>query len=399
MQYGVFCHQGMNINLKFSSKLRMNLRRWGIITLLTVSGATASYAGDVGTSAAQFLELGVGPRALAMGDAQVGLANDVYATYWNPAGLARLESQEAGFFANQYLQNITEEYAAYAYPHPKLGTFAGSVTYFNVGQFQGYDAGGAPNGNVGASDAAFGFSYAHSLLHDPRLGSDISLGFTGKYIQERLDTVTARAFATDLGVLFKPGLQWAGLLEGWKAGLAIRNIGSALKYDAESFPLPRRLDAGLSYTGHILGEDFTWAIDGRKPQNGKQSLGTGLEVWALQSFALRIGYSNQGDLGNGLRMGAGIKFKTIQVDYAFAPAGNLGNVNYVSLTLRFKPPQPDPRYLSQKRYEKGMKEFKQRHYTDALVDFNKSLELDASHPEALRMMKKTYEQIKVIAPE
>jgi len=366
---------------------------------LVVLGLGQAFASVPGTTAANFLKLGIGPRAIAMGNAQVGLANDVYATYWNPAGLARLESFEAGFVQNQYLQNISEQYLAVAYPHPKLGTLAASLSYLNTGTFAGYDAAGNSIGNVGADDMAAAISYAHSIYHDPRLGTDVSLGLTGRMIRERLDTVSARAYATDAGILIKPGLQWGGLLEGWKAGLTVRNLGTSLQYDTEAFPLPRSLDAGVSYTGTFLGEDVVATMDGRQPNDGRQTYGTGLEVTTFQSFILRVGYDSEGDLSNGLRLGAGLKFKTIEVDYAFASEGSLGNTSYIGLTYRFRNIPPDPKVLSEKSYEKAMKEYKNRRFPEALVDLNKSLELDPSHPDALRMMKKTYEQIKIIAPE
>jgi hypothetical protein len=329
----------------------------------------------------------------------VGLADDVYATYWNPAGLARLESFEAGFAQNQYLENISEQYLAFAYPHPRFGTFAGSLSYLNTGTFPGYDAAGNSIGNVGASDMAGGLSYARSLYRDRRMGTEVSVGFTGRLIQERLDTVTARAYAADAGILIKPGLQGGGLLEGWKAGLTIRNLGTSLQYDTEAFPLPRSLDAGVSYTGNIHGQDAVFAMDGRQPNDGRQTFGSGLEVTTFQTLILRVGYDSEGDLGNGLRLGAGLKFKTIQVDYAFASAGALGNTSYIGLTYRFSNVTPDPKVLSEKSYQKAVKEYKNRRFPEALVDLNKALELDPSHPDALQMMKKTYEQIKIIAPE
>src|SRR5258706_9290794 len=235
------------------------MKRLGAISLVFL-GLGPSFASDPGTTAANFLRLGIGPRAVAMGNAQVGLANDVYATYWNPAGLARLESFEAGFAQNQYVENISEQYLAFAYPHPSLGTFAGSLTYLNVGTFPGYDAAGTSIGNVGANDMAAGLSYARTLYRDRRLGTEVSVGLTGKMIQERLDTGTARAYAAAAGILIRPGLQSEGLLEGWKAGLTIRNIGTSFQYDTNASPLPRRLDAGVSYTGNILDEDVTFTM-------------------------------------------------------------------------------------------------------------------------------------------
>ena len=41
-----------------------------------------------GITTAQFLKIGVGARASAMGEAFTAVANDASALYWNPAGLA-----------------------------------------------------------------------------------------------------------------------------------------------------------------------------------------------------------------------------------------------------------------------------------------------------------------------
>src|SRR5438552_2374769 len=135
------------------------MKRLVLFTCLGV-GIGSAQAADPGTTSANFLKLGIGPRATAMGEAQVGLANDVYATYWNPAGLAQLQNPEAGFVHTQYIQDIQSDYAAYAHPTAKLGTLAGSITYLNIGKFNSFDAAGQPTGQVGANDAALAFSYA-----------------------------------------------------------------------------------------------------------------------------------------------------------------------------------------------------------------------------------------------
>src|SRR5215470_1025125 len=116
-------------------------------------GFATAQAADPGTTAANFLKMGIGPRAVAMGEAQVGLADDVYAAYWNPAGLAQIQNREVGFVQTEYFQDIHSQYAAYAHPTDTLGTFAGSFTYLNIGKFDSFDASGQPTGQVGASDA------------------------------------------------------------------------------------------------------------------------------------------------------------------------------------------------------------------------------------------------------
>lgn len=46
--------------------------------------------GGPGTTGAVELKIPVGPRAIAMGEAFVAVANDANAIYWNPAGLMQL---------------------------------------------------------------------------------------------------------------------------------------------------------------------------------------------------------------------------------------------------------------------------------------------------------------------
>jgi tetratricopeptide (TPR) repeat protein len=370
-----------------------------IFLLLVIRMAAPLSAADTGTTAANFLKLGIGPRAIAMGEAQVGLADDVYASYWNPAGLAPLRVPEAGFVQNQYLEDISEQYIAYADPRTPVGTLAGSFTYFNVGKFQGYDAAGQPNRSVDSSDLSFAVSQAATYFGDKRLGSGASIGLTGKYLQERLDTVTAKAYAADVGLLLVPGRRWGDTLDGWKAGLVLRNLGTSMKFDQESFNLPRSADAGISYTGHWRDEVLTITFDGRMPQAGPHSFGTGLELKTLQFLLLRAGYTSEGDLGNGVRFGAGLRFQTVQVDYAYAGAGELGSIHRIGLTLRFGKMPEDPIFAAQRWYEKGLADYNRKRFTEALVEFNKALEIDPSHPEALKMMKKTYEEIKTMVPE
>ncbi|MFA5975339.1 MAG: PorV/PorQ family protein [Elusimicrobiota bacterium] len=356
------------------------------------------YAADSGTTSANFLKLGVGPRAIAMGEAQVGLADDVFAMYWNPAGLAQLQVQEAGFTHTQHFQDVTEQYAAYAYPHQTLGAFAASATFLNVSKFDGYDAAGQPTNAVGASDTSLSLGYARPLWKNRRMGSELLIGASAKYIQEKLASVTASAYAVDGGLLVVPGKAWGEYLEGWRAGFCLRNLGTPMQFDSESFPLPRSLNAGLSWTGEVLGESIIFTMDGQQPNDGKRTFGTGVEVWTLKTFVIRGGYTSRGDLGNGLRLGAGIRFRTLEIGYAYLAAGDLGQAHRIGLTLRFGKPARDPQSIAEEWYLKGLKEYKKQRYTEALVDFNKALEIDPSHPQALEMMNKTYEELKVLVP-
>jgi tetratricopeptide (TPR) repeat protein len=151
---------------------------------------------------------------------------------------------------------------------------------------------------------------------------------------------------------------------------------------------------GLAWTGTWLGETLNLALDTEKPQAGRGFFSGGLELWTLRTFVVRGGYTSRGDVGNGLRLGAGMRFQTLEVDYAFANEGDLGTAHRIGVGFRFGKKTEEPLAIAESWYEKGVKEYRRARYTDALVNFNKALELDPNHPEALDMMKKTYEKIK-----
>jgi len=65
----------------------MKILRLSILLTLLLGTSAALFAGGFALS-------GVGARALAMGGAFRGLANDGTAMYWNPAGLAFMDQSE-----------------------------------------------------------------------------------------------------------------------------------------------------------------------------------------------------------------------------------------------------------------------------------------------------------------
>lgn len=86
----------------------------------------------------------IGPRALGMGGAFVGLANDGSAIYWNPAGLAGQESSVMGYFtgvmplATYKMDAASIDATANSKLYPTGGLFANYVTgkwAFGLGVF------------------------------------------------------------------------------------------------------------------------------------------------------------------------------------------------------------------------------------------------------------------------
>ena len=76
-----------------------------------------------GKAGSLFLAINPGARANAMGEAQIGIANDVYSTYYNPAGLSNLQGMEASFMHTSYLPNLVDDMSV-SYTHLTLPTKA-----------------------------------------------------------------------------------------------------------------------------------------------------------------------------------------------------------------------------------------------------------------------------------
>ena len=65
-----------------------------------------------GTTAAKFLSIGVGSKAVSMGGAFTSIADDATAMYWNPAGLSYFNTRELYFNHSDWIADISFDYFA-----------------------------------------------------------------------------------------------------------------------------------------------------------------------------------------------------------------------------------------------------------------------------------------------
>ena len=65
----------------------------------------------------EFLSVGIGARALGMGNVQSAFSNDVTAAYWNPAGLQQLNNTQVGLMHAEWFAGIAKyDYVGIALP-------------------------------------------------------------------------------------------------------------------------------------------------------------------------------------------------------------------------------------------------------------------------------------------
>lgn len=300
----------------------MMIPLFALLALLLPTGAAAQ-------EAAPFLKIGVGARALAMGQAATATAEGVEAVAWNPAGLADLPSREFGFTRVAMGEDTRYDFLGVAQP-TRVGTFSAAVRHLGQGRLDGRDAAGKPTGGFSASDTAADLAYGVSV------SSALRLGAGARYITSSIAEAEARGVALDLGGLYRPSRLGPGIAQ---VGVAVRNLGSRMRFADESSPLPLVLAAGASYR---LPADLTLAMDYRYgPHAASSDAGFGAEwthgISKGLSGSLRGGADlSRRDLGSiaVLSLGAGLSWRAVETSFAWRPGGALGDSFVYSLIAR-----------------------------------------------------------------
>jgi len=296
--------------------------------LVSALGVSISQASNkkVGTTGAQFLKIGAGARPTAMGDAYVAVSEDVNSVYFNPAGIANISRSEMSVMHTQWIGNSNYDFGAFCYPTDH-GAFAFSAATLKVNDIDRRGSDEVKTGSFEATDAAYGLSYARNL--SPLL----SLGFTGRFIQQKIDSTSASTFAGDIGIIKRLRERPISF------GLAAKHMGQPVEFKNESDPLPMTIDAGVAAS--FWQQALLITADARWRRDNDPGYGVGVEYKHQFSekhrFALRSGYNSTAtdSDGSGITLGGGVGLGRLDMDFAWVPFADLGNTYRYALRIRF----------------------------------------------------------------
>ena len=340
-----------------------------VLLMITVSLSYGQYKG--GTTAAQFLKIGVGARATAMGEAYVAMSQDATGLYWNPAGIAQAPGGELIFLRNNWIADIAVNYLGVIFPLYGVGTVGMSITSLTMDDMA-VTTELEPNGTgeeFTASDLAMQLSLARSLT------DRFSIGFNFKYIQQSIWHSHASAMAMDVGTLFRTAFK------DMRLGMSISNYGSSLTmsgrdalirydpapnlegnndavpayYGLDDWDLPLIFRVGVAMDVFEIGvSKLTVAVDAIHPNDNYESINMGAELGILNRYFLRAGYksgfletnsvvsaSAMERREEGLTFGAGFDLPLfgsasgLRFDWAYADFGRLNDVQRLSMSLYF----------------------------------------------------------------
>ncbi len=285
-----------------------------LLLLLLCAGALA--AGETG---AQFLKIGVGAKAMAMGGAFSAIADDASAIYWNPAGLARQEAPSVLATYGMWFEHMGHHTFAAAMPVGG-GHWGGLVCYSPSGDIPSV---GADLDELGEYDA---YDFSGSLAFADQVGADLSYGVGVKLIQSSIENESATGYAADAGVLYE-----LPQLEGLSLGLAVQNMGPELKFISDGDPLPLIVRGGVAFeAGHLVV-----AADASKPRDNDVSVHLGAEYLIAEILALRAGFLTRPEMESAVTFGLGVTWRRLSVGYAYVPFEEIEGTHHVSAGLGF----------------------------------------------------------------
>jgi hypothetical protein len=250
----------------------------------------------VGISTAEFLKIGVGSRASAMGEAFVAVANDASALYWNPAGLVQFKDDQLLLSHNIWVVDINHDFVGAVYHMDETNAFGVSFTSLSMQdmpvttEFQPFGTGEY----FGYSDMALAVSYSRKMT------DQFSFGGTVRYIEETLDKLKMRGIMIDLGTYY-----WTGL-GSTRFAVAVSNFGNQLAPDGQvvlvgkrsnsqwqAFSPPTVFRIGFAFEPYENEfNKITASIQLNHPNDNSENVSTGVEYSWKNTFYLRGGINS-----------------------------------------------------------------------------------------------------------
>lgn len=352
-------------SFKFYNGGKIIMKKYSFIILFLVFGLfTQSQAqldggtSKVGTTAAQFLKIGAGARAVAMGGAYSAISNDIYSVYWNPGGLATSKNTtEVTFNHASWLADIKYDFAAASLNLGEMGVIAVSFTSLGTPE-QEVTTEINPDGDGRMWDAS---SIAVGLSYSKMLTDRFSVGINAKYIRDGVWNSTATGFAVDVGTLYRTPFNDLTI------SAAIFNFGTDMTLDGRDIQFntdpndnidtgPNNIPANLDTDAFSIPMMFRFglamdvvksrylrmsaAVDAVQPNDNSEYLNLGTEFAYDEMFMVRLGYRQlfMNNSEGGLTFGGGLKYKVtdnlgVIVNYAYANYGRLTDVHFFDISL------------------------------------------------------------------
>jgi hypothetical protein len=270
-----------------------------------------------------YLKVGVGARAVAVGNAVVSHVDDATAMGWNPGALPLLGGTRGELMHQESFGGIRNEYLALAgalSPRHAVGvSFQGLWT----SPLNKYDESGQFLGEFGYSD--IDLSAGYGFTPTDRIGAGVAV----EYLREAIDTNTTTGLAWNFGV------QAREVLPRTDVGFAVLHVGSDMKYQVQAIRLPLTLQGGVSHLASVgsLGGTVRLSVEGRKVRDEDAQVLVGTEYENQHAARVQVGYRTGLD-SESVSFGLGVGRGRVRAQYSYVPfQDNLGDQYRIALQM------------------------------------------------------------------
>jgi len=236
-----------------------------------------------GTTSGAFLKIPTSARAIAIGGAQVAVAEGVSSIAFNPAGMMAVNDYGVGFTYTAWFAEIQHSYAGVVKNFPGIGAVGVSVTMLTTDDMVERTP-LHPDGTgryFRASDYAFSIAYARQVTDQFRVGVN------GKYIQSYLfnTEVGGSSVAFDVGTLYDIPMLRSHI------GVSLTNLGKDVKFLEEQFSIPTALRFGVLVDVFKEAEhQLVSTLQISRLNDSQEQYNLGAEYVFNNMFSLRGGY-------------------------------------------------------------------------------------------------------------
>ena len=308
-----------------------------------------------GQSTMNFLQVGLVPQAVALGDAYSSVGTGVRAMYYNPAGLAEMSTSYEIFVSNlNWIADIKYISGGLAWNKSNYGAIGVNFLTVDYGTINGTqvlsvdevatnpkgyrDTG--PVDNVGA--------YAIGLMYSKKISNLFSVGVGMRYAVHQLGQMEMNGATKNnemSKLVFDMGVKYYTPIESLRLGMTFRNFSNSVKYEEISTQLPFTFAVGaaMDLVTAVLPEfkenhSLLATVEFTHPNNHTERVHMGMEYTIMKALALRAGYITNHEV-NGLSLGIGlnanIKDTSTQISYTYSSTEIFDDVNRFSLMFAF----------------------------------------------------------------
>ncbi len=289
-----------------------------LLLVVALMPQTAGAMDDAGVPGG-FLRFGASARSLALGNAVVGLSDDVATAYWNPAGLAHLRTMEITGMGATMFNDTKYTFFALGMPTENWGTFSLNGTFTTSGEFERSTWEADLGETFSEKEGIFSLGYANGF-------GRLTYGLNLKSVSQDIGGASGNSMGLDFGLYYRPHR----LLS---LGASVQNlIQPKITLIEEEEKLAKSMRAGLAL--RFFRGRMVMTTDLVKTEFMDTSFRSGLEIWPVRFLSLRGGYDGAREH---MSAGAGFRLENWQFDYAYVST-DLGAQNVLSATLRFGVP-------------------------------------------------------------